>query len=70
MSPATHWDSTAMPFWWMKVQRGIATEPMGAVLSNIFDSTDGANHEFTLKEQRRFHLEMWMLLGDPATRLL
>ena len=54
----------------MEGQRGIATEPMSSILFKVFDSTDGGNGEFTLKEQCRFHLEMWMLLGDPATRLL
>lgn len=55
--------------WFMGVQRAIATETMGRPLYFAFDRFDGSEGELTLPEQRREHLEMWMLVGDPATKL-
>ncbi len=51
-------------------EHAIAPKPMSRPLFTIFDKVDGSEGEFSLKEQRRYHLEMWALLGDPATRLL
>lgn len=55
--------------WFMGVQRAIATETMGRPLYFAFDRFDGSGGKLTLPEQRREHLEMWMLVGDPAMRL-
>jgi len=55
--------------WFMGVQQAIATETMGRPLFYAFDRFDGSEGELTLPEQRREHLEMWMLVGDPATKL-
>lgn len=55
--------------WWINVQLAIASEPMSAILFTLFDKVDGSNGKRSLRDQRLEHLEMWMLLGDPGTRL-
>lgn len=61
--------------WWLKVQNAISSKPMNPVVFGIFDRVDGSNDSLLpfagvpLRKQRREHLEMWMLLGDPATQL-
>ena len=55
--------------WWRLIQRGIASGPMGPVEFLIFDRADGSKGSESLRSQRLEHLEMWQLLGDPATRL-
>ena len=55
--------------WWLAVARALAERPMGPLTFLLYDRADGSNGEVPLDVQRREHLEMWTLLGDPATRL-
>jgi hypothetical protein len=55
--------------YWLSVQKGIAEGHMDPVMFNLFDTVDGSRGATTLDFQRLEHLEMWMLLGDPATRI-
>jgi hypothetical protein len=55
--------------WLLAVQEAIATAPLSRTLFFAFDKVDGSNGKRSLREQRPEHLEMWMLVGDPATRL-
>ena len=60
--------------WWLNVQESIASRPLNPVIFQLFDRVDGSAKELfsrgvPLREQRLEHLEMWMLLGDPATRM-
>jgi hypothetical protein len=55
--------------WFLAVQHAIATSSINKPLFTVFDRVDGSEGETSLRDQRIEHLEMWMLLGDPATRL-
>jgi hypothetical protein len=55
--------------YWLAVTRGIATGKMDPITFFLFDHGDGSRGTIPLDVQRREHLEMWMLLGDPALRL-
>lgn len=55
--------------WFLGVQSAIATASISRPLFFAFDQVDGSGGERSLREQRKEHLEMWMLVGDPATRL-
>lgn len=55
--------------WFLSVQNAIARAPISGPLFFAFDRVDGTNGKRSLREQRTEHLEMWMLVGDPATRL-
>ena len=51
------------------VKRGIAESPMNPLMFRMLDASDGTSGRVPLAEQRKEHLEMWTLLGDPAMRL-
>ncbi|MHC4386864.1 MAG: C25 family cysteine peptidase [Planctomycetota bacterium] len=55
--------------YWLSVQKGIAQGQMEPMMFKLFDTVDGSRGSTTLDFQRLEHLEMWMLLGDPATRI-
>ena len=55
--------------YWLAMQRGLASDPIDALTFWMFDQADGSRGRATLEEQRLEHLEMWMLLGDPAMTL-
>ena len=55
--------------YWLSVQKGIAEGHMDPAMFKLFDTVDGSRGATTLDFQRLEHLEMWMLLGDPATRI-
>jgi len=55
--------------WWMQVQQAIHHSPVSSLTFFLFDRIDGTGGRRTLADQRREHLEMWLLLGDPATRM-
>jgi hypothetical protein len=55
--------------WFLGIQTAIATESVSRPLFFAFDRFDGSKGELSLPEQRKEHLEMWMLVGDPATRV-
>jgi hypothetical protein len=55
--------------YWLAMQTGLARGPLDAGLFALYDQFDGSGGKVPLSVQRREHLEMWLLLGDPALRL-
>ena len=55
--------------YWLAVAKGLAKGKMDAFTFYLFDQGDGSRGKIPLEVQRGEHLEMWMLLGDPAMRL-
>ncbi|MGB0579752.1 MAG: C25 family cysteine peptidase [Limisphaerales bacterium] len=55
--------------WFVGIQKAIATGELNGPHFFAFDQFDGSKGTLSLLEQRKEHLEMWMLVGDPATRL-
>jgi hypothetical protein len=55
--------------YWLAVQAGLAEAPMEDLVFRCLDQIDGSKGKVPLSVQRREHLEMWLLLGDPALRL-
>jgi hypothetical protein len=55
--------------YWLSVAAGLAHGKMDAGMFALLDMADGTGGKVPLAVQRREHLEMWMLLGDPALRL-
>jgi hypothetical protein len=55
--------------YWLAVTAGLAHGAMDRLTFWLCDQADGSGGKTTLAEQRREHLEMWLLLGDPALRL-
>jgi Peptidase family C25 len=55
--------------YWLAVQAGLARGKMDPITFRLLDMADGSNGSQSLAMQRLEHLEMWMLLGDPALRL-
>ena len=55
--------------WWTTIQSAIASEPMSPLTFALFDHIDGSSGQTSLEDQRKEHLEMWWLLGDPAMRM-
>jgi len=54
---------------WLVVQSMLAREPVDPVTYWLYDQVDGSRGRVALSDQRREHLEMWTLLGDPALQL-
>ncbi len=54
---------------WLAVLDGLAQGEIDALTFRLYDMADGSGGRVPLADQRREHLEMWTLLGDPATRL-
>jgi len=55
--------------YWLATAEGLARGKMDAATYALLDSADGSGGQETMETARREHLEMWMLLGDPAMRL-
>ena len=55
--------------YWLATKAGIARTPMDALTFWLYDQGDGSRGRTSLEQQRREHLEMWLLLGDPALKL-
>ena len=55
--------------YWLGVQAGLARAKMNPVTFWLYDMADGSGGKVPLGKQRKEHLEMWTLLGDPAMRL-
>jgi hypothetical protein len=55
--------------YWLAIQAGLARGGMDEATFAILDLADGTGGKVPLATQRLEHLEMWMLLGDPALRL-
>jgi hypothetical protein len=55
--------------YWLAVQAGMARGKMDEMVFALLDMADGSGGKVPLAAQRLEHLEMWMLLGDPAMRM-
>jgi len=55
--------------YWLGVAAGLARGKMDEAMFALLDMADGSGGKMPLATQRREHLEMWLLLGDPALRL-
>jgi hypothetical protein len=55
--------------YWLAVQAGLARGAMDSATFAMLDSADGTEGKVPLAIQRLEHLEMWVLLGDPALRM-
>ena len=55
--------------YWLAVTAGLAQGKIDGLTFYVFDQADGSAGRTPLAVQRREHVEMWMLLGDPALRL-
>lgn len=55
--------------YWLAIQAGLARGSMDPATFALLDMADGTGGKVPLATQRLEHLEMWMLLGDPALRL-
>lgn len=55
--------------YWLSVQAGLARGGMDAATFAMMDVMDGTEGKVPLATQRQEHLEMWLLLGDPALRM-
>ncbi|HLX68040.1 MAG TPA: C25 family cysteine peptidase [Verrucomicrobiae bacterium] len=55
--------------YWLAVQAGLARGKMDPGTFALMDMADGSLGKTPLPVQRLEHLEMWLLLGDPALRL-
>ena len=55
--------------YWLAIQAGLAHGGMEPDTFALLDMADGTGGKVPLATQRLEHLEMWMLLGDPALRL-
>ena len=55
--------------YWLAVAAGLARGPMDPSVFTLLDAADGSGGKENLPTVRAEHLEMWMLLGDPALRL-
>lgn len=55
--------------YWLAIQAGLARGKMDPSTFALMDFADGSGGKMPLSVQRLEHLEMWLLLGDPALRL-
>jgi hypothetical protein len=55
--------------YWLAAKAGLARGKMDGFTFWLYDQADGSRGTVPLAAQRLEHLEMWMLLGDPALRL-
>ena len=55
--------------YWLAVKEGLAKGEINALMFQLYDQADGSGGKIPLAVQRKEHLEMWMLLGDPAMHL-
>jgi len=60
---------TRLADYWLAVQNGLAEGEIDPTTFGLLDMADGTGGKTPLPVQRREHLEMWTLLGDPALRL-
>jgi hypothetical protein len=55
--------------YWLAAKAGLAHGEMAPLTFWMYDQADGSRGRVPLDTQRLEHLEMWILLGDPALRL-
>src|ERR1019366_6561174 len=60
---------TRLADYWLAVQDGLAEGEIDPTTFGLLDMADGTGGKVPLPVQRREHLEMWTLFGDPALRL-
>jgi hypothetical protein len=60
---------TRLADYWLAVQIGLARGEIAPMMFYLYDQADGSKGKIPLAVQRQEHLEMWLLLGDPALRL-
>ena len=60
---------TRLGDYWLSVQSGLARGKIDKGDFSLYDQFDGSHGTIPLETQRLEHLEMWMLLGDPAMAL-
>jgi hypothetical protein len=54
---------------WLDLKAGLAKGPIDFLTFRLMDNADGSRGTIPLAVQRQEHLQMWLLLGDPALRL-
>jgi hypothetical protein len=60
---------TRLATFWLAAKAGLAQGEMNPVIFQMYDQADGSRGKIPLEVQRQEHLQMWILLGDPALRL-
>jgi len=55
--------------YWLSIKAGLASGEISPAIYYLYDQVDGSQGRTPLATQRLTHIEKWMLLGDPATRL-
>ncbi|HWB04440.1 MAG TPA: C25 family cysteine peptidase [Verrucomicrobiales bacterium] len=54
---------------WLAAMKGLTSGKIDAISFGMLDMADGSGGKVPLDDQRKEHVEMWQLLGDPAMRL-
>jgi hypothetical protein len=62
-------ESARLADYWLLVQEGLERGKIEDWIFRVCDMADGSNGLIPLDVQRKEHMEMWMLLGDPALKL-
>jgi hypothetical protein len=62
-------NSPRLADYWLAVERALLEGPMDPLTFFALDNADGSNGRISLADQRREHVQMWTLLGDPALRM-
>lgn len=55
--------------WWLELRKQFSSAPIDPFIFLGFDFFDGSGWKVPMAVQRREHLEMWLLYGDPAMAL-
>jgi hypothetical protein len=55
--------------YWLAVERALLEGPLDPLTFLVLDNADGSRGRISLADQRREHVQMWTLLGDPALRM-
>ncbi|MCB1100423.1 MAG: hypothetical protein KDN22_32970 [Verrucomicrobiae bacterium] len=54
---------------WQAIFGGIESGDIDPTIFTLMDQFDGSGNTVSLADQRKEHLQMWMLLGDPAMKI-
>jgi hypothetical protein len=55
--------------YWLAAMQGLTSGKIDGISFGMLDMADGSGGKVPLEDQRKEHVEMWQLLGDPAMRL-
>jgi hypothetical protein len=55
--------------YWLAAMQGLTSGKIDSLSFGMLDMADGSGGKVPLEDQRKEHVEMWQLLGDPAMRL-